>query len=182
MALSSAYETEPSDSGRGVSRSWAALGAACAPIVGVAIYSGYLHLQFADALAWMHGQAAWGLPLLGRPAAPDPVDLPGIPRINVIEVVAWIGNIASFVIAAASIGPVWKRFGGAYALWIVVNIFPPVVTHLFLSLGRFVAVLFPVFFWLALRIPPSKLRAVAAAFLAGQVTLAVWFFLWRPVV
>jgi len=77
-------------------------------------------------------------------------------------------------------GPV--RLLRAYGLWIAVNIFPPVVAHLFISLGRFTAVLFPVFFWLAIRIPRDRLARTAALFAAGQAVLAVWFFLWRPVV
>jgi hypothetical protein len=67
-------------------------------------------------------------------------------------------------------------------LWIAVNIFPPVAAHLFISLGRFTAVLFPLFFWLAIRIPPARLTQVVGVFAAGQVLLAAWFFLWRPVV
>ena len=75
-----------------------------------------------------------------------------------------------------------RRVGVAYGIWIAVNIFPPVATHLFLSLGRFTAVLFPLFFWLATVVPRPHLVRVAGAFAVGQATLAVGFFLWRPVV
>ncbi len=102
--------------------------------------------------------------------------------ITTTEVVTWIGNIAAFGVAVAATAPVWRRFGMAYAVWIVVNLVPPVAMHLFVSLGRFTAVLFPVFFWLAMRIPTSRVPAVAMAFAAGQIVLAVWFFLWHPVV
>lgn len=171
------------DGGSGqIARRWPAALAACAPLAGTAIYSGYLLLRFGDALAWMHGQAAWGFPLLGRPPAPDPLRLPGEPLIKATEVVTWIGNLGAFAAAAAAIFPVSRRFGAAYGLWIAVNIFPPVATHLFISLGRFTSVLFPLFFWLAIRIPGPRLMPVAAAFAAGQALLAAWFFLWRPVV
>jgi mannosyltransferase PIG-V len=156
--------------------------AACAPLAGVAVYSVYLHFRFHDALAWLHGQAAWGLPLLGRPSAPDPATLPNVPVIKPTEVITWIGNIGAFAVAASSIGPTTRRFGAAYGAWIAINIFPPVATHLFMSLGRFIAVLFPFFFWLALRIPRSRLVHTAAVFTACQLVLAAWFFLWRPVV
>jgi hypothetical protein len=63
-----------------------------------------------------------------------------------------------------------------------VNIFPPVAEHLFMSMGRFVSVLFPVFFWLAFRIPRPRLWQVSAAFAATQAIFAVWFFLWRAVI
>jgi hypothetical protein len=169
-------------SGRpGRARAFAVI-AACAPLLGSAIFSAYLHVRFGDALAWVHGQAAWGTPLLGRAAAPDPVRLPTEARIKPTEVVTWIGNIAAFVMSAIAVRPVARKLGLAYAAWIIVNIVPPVAAHLFISLGRFVSVLFPVFFWLALRVPRPRLPAVVGAFAAGQAVLAIWFFLWRPVV
>jgi hypothetical protein len=155
---------------------------ACVPAVGVTIFSSYLQLRFGDALAWVHGQAAWGVPMLLRAGAPDPGRLPGEPLIKPIEVITWIGNIAAFGAAAVAIRPISKRVGAAYGVWIAVNIFPPVVAHLFMSLGRFTSVLFPVFFWMAIRIPRHKLIRVAGIFAACQAVLAIWFFLWRPVV
>jgi hypothetical protein len=159
-----------------------ALLAACVPVLGVAIFSGYLQWRFGDALAWMHGQAAWGMPLLLRPAAPDPIRLPGEAAIKPIEVIVWTGNIAAFVAATLAIRPISRRFGLGYGVWIAVNVFPPVAAHLFISLGRFVSVLFPLFFWLAIRVPRERLMRVAGAFAACQALLAIWFFLWRPVV
>ena len=159
-----------------------ALVAACAPLIGTLIFSAYLHVRFDDALAWVHGQAAWGAPLLGRPPAPDPIRLPGQPVVALTEVFVYLGDIAAFLVAAAAIRPVVRRFGVAYGVWIAVNIVPPVVAHLFISLGRFTSVLFPLFFWLAIRLPRPKLWPMAGAFAAGQALLALWFFLWRPVV
>ena len=159
-----------------------ALLVSCLPILGVVIFSSYLQLRFGDALAWVHGQAAWGVPFMLRAGAPDPGKLPGEPAIKPIEVITWIGNIAAFAAALAAIRPISRRLGVAYGAWIAVNIFPPVAAHLFLSLGRFTSVLFPVFFWLAIRIPRDRLMRVAGLFAAWQAVLATWFFLWRPVV
>jgi hypothetical protein len=159
-----------------------ALLAACLPIVGVTIFSSYLYWRFGDPIAWVHGQAAWGVPIMLRAGAPDPGKLPGELAIKPIEIIVWIGNIAAFVAAVAAIRPVTRRFGLAYGAWIAVNIFPPVAAHLFISLGRFISVLFPFFFWLAISIPRPRLMRVAGAFAAGQAVLAIWFFLWRPVV
>ena len=94
----------------------------------------------------MHGQAAWGMPLLGRGPAPDPVRTAEDLRLKASEVIVYAGDIAAFFLAAASIVPVTRRLGVAYGLWIAVNIFPPVAAHLFISLGRFTSVLFPLFF------------------------------------
>jgi mannosyltransferase PIG-V len=159
----------------------AGLLAASMPLVGMMIFSLYLQYRFDDGLAWVHGQAAWGVPLLGRWPAPDPVPLPSSLGVRVTEWIVYAGDVAAFVTAAAAIRPVARRCGVPYGLWIAVNIFPPVPAHLFMSMGRFISVLFPVFFWFALRIPRAKLWLVAAAFLAGQTLLAVWFFLWRAV-
>jgi hypothetical protein len=159
-----------------------ALLAAAAPIAGLSLFCGYLFWRFGDPIAWIHGQAAWGMPILLRAGAPDPGKLPGEALIKPIEVIVWIGNIIAFCAAVHAIRPIWKRFGVAYALWIALNIFPPVAAHLFMSLGRFISVLFPFFFWLALRVPRERLARVAGVFAAGQAVLAIWFFLWRPVV
>lgn len=182
IALSSDYTTDGSRPNAGVGRAWCALAAACAPLLGTLMYSSYLHLQFGDALAWAHGQAAWGFPLFGRASAQDVARLPGEAPVKVIEVVTWMGNFGALLVAAVATIPVARRFGVAYAFWIAVNIFPPVGAHLLMSLGRFVAVLFPVFFWLAVRIPRGRLTTVGGVFLAGQLLLAWWFFVWQPVV
>jgi hypothetical protein len=154
---------------------------ASAPIVGTAIFSLYLQMRFADALAWVHGQAAWGMPLFGRWAAPDPIPLEASIGVRAIEWISYVGNISAFILAVAAIRPVSRRVGIAYGVWIIVNIVPPVAEHLFDSTGRYVSVIFPVFFWLAARIPRTRLWQTAGAFAAAQVLLAVGFFLWRGV-
>jgi hypothetical protein len=156
--------------------------AALAPLAGTAVFSAYLYLRFGDPLAWTHGQAAWGVAILGRGPAPDPPRTAADLAIKPTEVIVYIGDIVAFFFAAAGIRPVARRFGLAYAAWIAVNIFPPVPVHLFLSLGRFTAVLFPLFFWLATVLPRDRVTRVAGWFAACQGVFAVWFYLWRPVV
>ena len=176
------HDAAGSRSGGRQGRDVAAIIVALAPLAGVAIFSAYLYVRFGDALAWMHGQAAWGVPLLGRGPAPDPVRAAEDLRLKVSEVMVYAGDIAAFFLAAASIVPVARRIGAAYAMWIAINIFPPVAAHLFISLGRFTSVLFPLFFWLALVVPRRRVAYLAGAFAACQAILAVCFYLWRPVV
>lgn len=158
------------------------LAAAATPILATGLFSGYLFMRFGDPLAYVHAQTAWGSILFGVAPALDLPRLPGEASIKPIEVVNWIGNIAAFGVAVAATAPVWRTFGMAYAVWLVVSLVPAVAMHLFGSVGRYTAVLFPVFFWLATRIPASRVPGVAMAFAAGQIVLAVWFFLWHPVV
>jgi hypothetical protein len=159
-----------------------ALCAALAPGVGTAAYSAYLFVRFGDALAWMHGQAAWGLPLALRFGATDGVVFTRAPSEFYTDVVTWTFNIVAFAVAVAAIKPIYRRFGPPYALWVAFTIFPPVFTHLFMSLGRFTSVLFPLFFWLATIVPRQKLWRVAGCFAFIQAIFAILFFLWRPVV
>jgi len=173
--------TTPSDASKERRRVAASI-VALAPLAGVAIFSAYLYVRFGDALAWMHGQAAWGVPLLGRGPAPDPVRTVEDLQLKASEVMVYAGDIAAFFLAAASIVPLARRVGAAYGMWIAVNIFPPVAAHLFISLGRFTSVLFPLFFWLALVVPRQRVAYLAGAFAACQAILAVCFYLWRPVV
>lgn len=159
-----------------------ALLAACAPVAGMLVFSAYLHIRFDDALAWVHGQAAWGTPLLGRWPAPDPIPVQSDLEVRTVEWIVYAGNIAAFITAAAAIRPLSRRLGVAYGLWIAVNIFPPLTEHIFESMGRFVSVLFPVFIWLAMRVPRGRLWRVVGWFGAGQLLLGVWFFLWRAAI
>lgn len=159
-----------------------ALVAAVMPAVGTAAYSAYLFFRFGDPLAWMHGQAAWGLPLALRFGATDGVVFTRAPSEFYTDVLTWTFNIVAFAGAAAAIKPIYRRFGPPYALWVAFTIVPPVLTHLFMSLGRFTAVLFPLFLWLATVVPKDKLWRVAGWFAFVQAVFAILFFLWRPVV
>ena len=153
---------------------------AAAPIVGMATYSAFLFFRFGDPLAWMHGQAAWGIPLAGKPHAIEPGEFGNV-DMTPTDVLTWTLNIAVFIVALVGVKPMWRRFGAAYTSFVLLTLVPPVATHLFMSSGRFAAPLFPLFFWLASVIPARQAPRVIAAFAAGQAVLAVLFFLWRPV-
>ena len=50
---------------------------------------------------------------------------------------------------AASIPFVWRRFGAAYGLFMLLNLYVPLSSGAFEGLGRYCSVLFPAFIWLA---------------------------------
>ena len=156
--------------------------AALAPLVGVAMYSAYLFAAFGDALAWVHGQAAWGVPLALRFGAADSGPFERAFTVKATDVLMWTLNIGVFVVVLKAIRPIARRFGMPYVLWIALTLVPPLLTHLFMSMGRFTSVLFPLFFWLATIVPREKLWKVAVGCAAVQLVFAILFFLWRPVV
>jgi hypothetical protein len=85
---------------------------------------------------------------------------------------------ALFVLAAAL--PVWRRFGLPFAVFIVINMLPPLATGGLLSAGRFSAVLFPAFMWLASVVRSQHRAGWIASFATLQALNASLFYTWRP--
>ena len=50
---------------------------------------------------------------------------------------------------AAAIPFVWRKFGAAYGLFMLLNLYVPLSSGAFEGLGRYCSVLFPAFIWLA---------------------------------
>ena len=79
-----------------------------------------------------------------------------------------------------AVWPVFRRFGLAYAVFILITILPPMAAGGMLSMGRVTSVLFPVFLWLGGAIPERNRPAWIATFAMLQAFVAVMFFTWRP--
>jgi hypothetical protein len=151
--------------------------------VGTLIYSAFVWHLTGHPLMWATAHAAWGRHYQGVAhlvterftfirqfglyayAVHSPYDL-----LNALG--------AGFVLAAAL--PVWRRFGLALAVFIVVNLLPQLATGGLLSAGRFSAVLFPAFIWLASVVRPEHRAAWIASFAALQAFNASLFYTWRP--
>lgn len=165
----------------------AALAACVAPGVGVLLYTLYLYALFGDGLAWMKGQAAWGRVFVG--VGPS-LQVLFFDRFNTIFHEGFGYYISTnpydflhtcaAIFVLASLWPCWRRFGPAYAVFVAINIVPPLVMGGMMSIGRMTSVLFPVFFWLAAAVPERYLLAVVAGFAVGQGLIAALFFTWRP--
>jgi hypothetical protein len=155
--------------------------AASAPLAGLALFCGYFQIRFGDPLVYFRAKNAWGAPLLGQPPASDLPRLPGELLIKPLEVILFVVGIVVFATAAMASRDIVRRFGLAYGVLLVVNLVPPVLKQLFVGTGRYAAVTFPLFFWLALRLPQRWLWPVTVAFGTGQAVLAALFFLWHPV-
>jgi hypothetical protein len=156
------------------------------PVVGVLTYSAFVFRLTGNPLAWLAGHAAWGRHYQG---------LPGLTRL-VADRYGFIaqggllkyaseqpydalnGCAAAFVILAA--WPVARRFGAAYAAFILINMLPPLAAGGLLSAGRFSAVMFPVFLWLAAAIPVRHRPGWLVTFAVFQAFNAALFYTWRP--
>lgn len=160
-----------------------ALAAAAMPGVGVLLYSAFIWRLTGNPLQWAAGHLAWGRDYQGLSVLVTdhyeylahggiyaytsqlPTDL-----LNALA--------ALFVLAAA--WPVARQLGLAYAVFILINILPPLAAGGLMSAGRFSSVLFPAFVWLAIAVPERQRPAWLASFMAVQALNATLFYTWRP--
>ena len=159
------------------------LAAAAMPCVGTMIYSAFVWTLTGNPFSWVVGHAAWGRSYTGLTSLVTdrytyianqgvygyisqlPIDL-----LNAVGVI--------FVLVA--VWPVARRFGMAYAAFMLINILVPIADGGLLSAGRFSSVLFPAFLWLASAVPPSHRSGWIATFAACQALNASLFYTWRP--
>jgi len=165
-------------------RAWVRpLAALAMPVVGVLLYTWYLHAQFHDGFAWYRGQAAWGRSYRGL----DVLILDRVKYIYDYGLVSYLVdlpidamNFGAALLALLLIAPVTRRLGVAYGTLVTVIVLPPLLVGGTMSIGRMTSVLFPMFIWLAAELPPDRRMALVAAFAAGQGFAATLFFTWRP--
>ena len=160
-----------------------ALAAAAMPGVGMLLYSAFIWRLTGNPLQWAAGHLAWGREYQGLSVlvteryeylaqgglyaytSQVPADL-----LN--------GLGALFVLVAA--WPVARRLGLAYAVFILINILPPLAAGGFLSAGRFSSVLFPGVRLVRGRRARATRPAWLASFMAVQAFNATLFYTWRP--
>jgi Mannosyltransferase (PIG-V) len=160
-----------------------ALAAAAMCGVGTLAYSLFIWGLTGDPLTWVTGHAAWGrhyqsltnlftdrLHFIGREGLYGYVARLPYDALNALG--------ALFVLVA--VWPVWRRLGIAFAVFILINILPPLATGGLLSAGRFSAVLFPAFVWLAGIVPARHRAAWLVGFAVLQAFNAALFYTWRP--
>lgn len=160
-----------------------ALGAAAMPGIGTLIYSAYIWRVTGDPLAWAAGHLAWGRNYQGLAAlVSDRYDW--ISHAGLLGYVATLPhdllNALGVVFVLAAAWPVARRLGLAYAVLILISILPPLAAGGLISAGRFSAVLFPAFIWLAGVVPRPHRAGWIATFAAIQALNAALFYTWRP--
>jgi hypothetical protein len=160
--------------------------------LGILAFSAYLHFTLGDGLAWQHAQAFFGRqtvdPLTGIWAGlseagrsigrmvSGPYREVTYDHLNVAQV----GFVALAV--AGGIGAL-RRLPPAYGAWVLISLVPILCSqpreNPLLSSSRFIAVLFPIFLWLAIVCERREATTtVVALFAAGMSIFTGLFALW----
>lgn len=155
---------------------------AAMPGIGMLLYSLFIYNLTGDAFAWAKGHLAWGRQYGGL----SNLFVNSYVYVSYFGLYAYTSSIpldvmnavpALFVFAMTWL--VFRRFGLPYAVFLLINLVPPILVGGFLSVGRFTSVLFPAFLALALLVSVRVRPAWIAAFGMGQALNATLFFTWR---
>lgn len=157
--------------------------AASAPGLGMLTFSAFIYRLTGHPFQWTMQNAAWGRVYKGL----DEI---------VTDRVMFIANNGLYdyvstqtidlfyslavILCLAAVWPVYRRFGLPYAVFIVLNVLPPMSAGGMLSMGRVTSVVFPLFLWLGAAIPPTHRLGWITFFALLQGFVAVMFFTWRP--
>jgi hypothetical protein len=165
---------------------WRTIGArllaASAPGFGMLAFSAFIYRLTGNPFQWTMQNAAWGRVYEG-------LDTMVFNRLDyivklgfyayasdrTIDLVYWL----AVFLCLGAVWPVYRRLGLPYAVFIILNLLPPMSAGGMLSMGRVTSVLFPVFLWLGAAVPPHHRTAWIACFALLQGFVAVMFFTWR---
>jgi hypothetical protein len=153
------------------------------PVAAMLTYSGYVYTFTGDPFAWAKAQQAWGrtssaiVDIIS--ARSDLITERGFAKYLSEYPIEVFEAIATFV-GLAAVWPITRRFGIAYGLFVAMAILPPFITMGPVSLGRYIAPLFPIFLWLGEAVPERRRPYWMAIFGGGQALVAVLFYTWRP--
>jgi hypothetical protein len=147
------------------------------------LYSAYIWRLTGDPLAWAAGHVAWGRHYQGLTTLVAD-------RYHYIAnqgVATYVGrrpddflNGLGVVFVLTAVWPVARRFSVAYAVFLLINMLPPLASGGLMSAGRFSAVMFPAFLWLAAAVPTRHRAGWIAGFASLQAFNAALFYTWRP--
>jgi hypothetical protein len=159
------------------------LAVAALPGVGMLMYSAYIYTLTGHPLQWAAQNAAWGRVYRGLDTlVADQAQLISEAGVYTFAATRTLDalQLCAVLFIVATVWPVFRRLGLAYAVLLAVNLVPPLTMGGLLSMGRVTSVLFPTFVWLALAIPVHHRTAWLATFAMLQAMCAALFFTWRP--
>jgi hypothetical protein len=157
--------------------------AASAPGFGMLAFSAFIYQLTGNAFQWTMQNAAWGRVYKGLDEiVTDRIDFivnNGLYSYVSTQTIDLMYSL-TVVLCLAAVWPVYRRFGLPYAVFILLNVLPPMSAGGMLSMGRVTAVVFPVFLWLGAAVPARRRTAWIIGFALLQGFVAVMFFTWRP--
>lgn len=171
---------------RGGDRSWlrravAPLVVAAMPVAGMLIFSIYLFALTGAWFAWRRSHEAWGRSFEGL--TPFENLWTSLRTEGLVDLAQRLPfdtlNALGLLFALAMLWPVYRRIGGAWAVYVLVSVAAPLLAGGVLSMGRLTSTLFPLFLALAAVLPSRTVPAWAAAFAMLQGLCAALFFTWR---
>ena len=156
------------------------LAVASTPGIGMLLFTAYLYWLTGVWFAWARMHEAWGRTWGTRPLAQGWEWLTTEGLMAVFQGVPYdtLNTLAVFF-ALALTWPVFRRLGLAYAVFVLVNLVPPIFAGGALSMGRVTSTLFPIFVALAATVRPISIPAWVASFALLQGLVAALFFTWR---
>jgi hypothetical protein len=89
-------------------------------------------------------------------------------------------NAIGVLFAVLMLWPVARRVGVAAAVFVIVNLGPPLLAGGLLSAGRLSSTLFPTFMALAVVLPRRAVTPLVTVWALAQGLVAALFFTWRP--
>ena len=153
---------------------------AAMPGFAMLMFSAYLYRLTQVWLAWARMQGAWGRRLGTAPMAQGWEWLTTEGLLAVSRGVPFDTlNTLAVLFVLALLWAVVRRVGVAYALFVALNLVPPLFAGGALSMGRITSTLFPVFIALGATLPRESVPAWVAAFAIGQGFVAALFFTGR---
>ena len=160
-----------------------ALAAGAMPGFGMLLYSAFIWRLTGHPFQWAAGHLAWGREYTGLSIlVTDRYEYLADKGLYAYtsQVPSDLLNALGALFVLVAVWPVARRIGLAYAVFIVINILPPLAAGGLLSAGRFSSVLFPAFVWFASAVPERHRPAWLAGFMAVQALNATLFYTWRP--
>ena len=158
--------------------------AAAGPPLGHGLYAAYLWSLSGDPFLWVSAQKGWGRAYFGITGAAVEV-LSSIWQLGPVGFITSRPydalNATAGLFAISLVIPILRRYGLAMALFVAVNLVPPIMVGGLISLGRFTSVLFPLHLWLATSTPPAWRPALIAVMAVLQGLLAVLHYTSRPI-
>jgi hypothetical protein len=157
--------------------------AASAPGLGMLTFSAFVYQLTGNAFQWTMQNQAWGRVYRGLDSIVSDrfefITNNGLYHYASTQTIDLFYSLA-VLLALVAVVPVYRRFGLPYAVFIVLNVLPPMSAGGMLSMGRVTSIVFPVFLWLGGAVPARHRATWLMVFALLQAFVAVMFFTWRP--